>query len=69
MLSIGQLIKGRIVPVNRIDACVNALAGIADPEAFMRDVREYFRTKGFGPEWVDKIDAETINQHLKGGAE
>ncbi len=36
-------------------ACVNALAGIADPEAFMRDVH-----RRFSIDWI-------LNKHLKGG--
>ncbi len=41
----------------RVVACVNALAGIDDPEAFMRDVH-----RRFSIDWI-------LNKHLKGGAE
>ena len=36
-------------------ACVNALAGIDDPEAFMRDVH-----RRFSVDWI-------LSKHLKGG--
>ena len=48
----------------RIVACANALAGIDDPEAFMRLIKEIVE---YGATTSDDIDE--INEHLKGGAE
>ena len=61
----------------RIVACVNALAGIDDPEAFMRDMKlwrklqEHFKE---GDPSFSSVAAsleldEAILEHLKGGAE
>ena len=51
----------------RIVACVNAMQGIDDPEAFMRDVRAFMRNLEFNGEgdWVAL--GMDINEHLKGG--
>lgn len=45
----------------RIVACVNALAGIDDPEAFMQDVRGFF-----SGERPDHTLLDGILEHLKG---
>lgn len=44
----------------RADICVKAMAGIPDPEAFMRTVRRFVDGDAFAVE---------IEEHLKGGAE
>ena len=51
----------------RAKLCLDALAGIADPEAFMRDVRAFMRNLEFNGEgdWVAL--GMDINEHLKGG--
>ena len=46
--------------IRREVACVNALAGIDDPEAFMRDVKHLLVSPTVS--WVARV-----NQHLKGG--
>ena len=53
----------------RIVACVNALAGIDDPEAFMRDVRVMLEFDEDSPNFLEKMQAvrENIEEHLKGG--
>ena len=45
----------------RIVACINALAGIDDPEAFMRKVRELWDDNEVSGEIADVFD-----EHLKG---
>lgn len=48
----------------RIIACVNAMQGIDDPEAFMRDVVEHLdKALVRGPNYY------AVTQHLKGGDE
>lgn len=53
------------VDATRIVACVNALAGIADPEAFMRFLRAYADTN-----FMEQREAalNTLRDLLKGGA-
>ena len=46
----------------RAYACVNALAGIDDPEAFMRDVRAFATKAHIAGNQIRVIE------HLKGGA-
>ena len=57
----------------RSQACVNALAGIADPEAFMRDVRSWKETRSAACDdvsqttFADLANAESaLVGHLKG---
>lgn len=51
----------------RMAVCWNALAGIADPEAFMRDVLEYaeLTTGDSHTRWKTRRNA--VRKHLKGG--
>ena len=59
---------------NRIVACVNALAGVDDPVAFMRDVREWREALSAYQEDeshhhlpnLAKYDV-IVSEHLKGG--
>ena len=55
--------------MKRIVACVNALAGVEDPEAFMRDVREFaaLNVGDSNAKWT-RI-RNKVREHLKGGDE
>ena len=52
---------------DRAYACVNALAGIDDPEAFMRDVRMMIEAIDEGHINTGIMFAAAIDKHLKGG--
>lgn len=53
----------------RMEACWNALAGVEDPAAFMRDVREMsaLNAGDSHSKWIRVRNK--VREHLKGGAE
>ena len=53
----------------RVHACVNALAGIADPEAFMQRVRTLIQGSITAEDLTDDMLFTLINAALKGGEE
>ena len=63
-----------VANTSRIVACVNALAGVDDPEAFMRDMREWREAlsayqedeSGDNLNNLARLDV-VMSKHLKGG--
>ena len=60
-------IDGKLVDLDRIYACVNALAGVEDPEAFMRTVLELLGNIADGEDRKALDSAVNASKHLKGG--
>lgn len=70
-LEADALVLARNVPL-RVVACVNALAGIDDPEAFMRDFKdlvENIESAYVDGQFVKSGLQDMKDEHLKGGAE
>ena len=52
---------------HRAYACVNAMQGVEDPAAFMRDVRACFSPST--SEEASFVHTNAVHEHLKGGTE
>ena len=66
---VDQLVKELVSGDTRPLVCVNAMHGIENPEAFMRNVREYVTIGRELSIERSELLFRLMQQHLKGGAE